>query len=60
MGEGPRPHIPLLLARHSTFNVYVRYAAGPRFATCLINEVKGINGVVYDVTSKPLGTIEWE
>ena len=31
-----------------------------RISTRIINEVRGINRVVLDITSKPPGTIEWE
>ena len=31
-----------------------------RVSTRIVNEVKGINRVTYDITSKPPGTIEWE
>ena len=31
-----------------------------RVSNRIINEVRGINRVVYDISSKPPGTIEWE
>jgi GMP synthase (glutamine-hydrolysing) len=31
-----------------------------KMSTRIINEVRGINRVVYDISSKPPATIEWE
>ncbi len=40
--------------------VQLPYDLLARVSTRIINEVRGVNRVVYDITSKPPGTIEWE
>ena len=40
--------------------VKIPYEVLARISTRIINEVKGVNRVVYDISSKPPSTIEWE
>jgi hypothetical protein len=66
--DGRRPHLRIcrgLRAVTSTDGMTADfYSFDMKFlgetATRIINEVKGVNRVVYDITSKPPGTIEWE
>jgi GMP synthase (glutamine-hydrolysing) len=66
MGD-ERTHLPCIALRAVVTKDFMTaapfkmpYEVLEKISTRIVNEVEGVNRVVYDITSKPPGTIEWE
>ena len=66
MGDGRTYDYCLALRAISTTDfmtadwVHIPYEVLDRVSVRIVNEVRGINRIVYDITSKPPATVEWE